>query len=492
MGPPVNPLVPLQMSELSRDRPLRILQVSTCDIAGGAEKVAWDLFGSYRALGYDSWLAVGTKRSEDPNVIAIPRFNSENPWGRFWLGLETRLQSQEGNGRAVGLLRTLLRMIANPRPGLEFRFGMENFNYPGSHRLLHLARHHPDIIHCHNLHGAYFDLRALPWLSRRAPLVMTLHDAWLLSGHCAHSFACERWKSGCGNCPDLGIYPAINRDATAHNWRRKRAIYRKSRLFVATPSRWLMGKVEQSILAPAIERGRVIPYGVNLNLFRTAPKEKARADLALPQDAEIVLFTANGIRRNIFKDYQSMREAIARVGATPMNRPFIFLALGESGPTERIGEAEVRFIPYQRDAAAVAHYYQAADVYLHSAKVDTFPNAVLEALACGTPVIGSAVGGIPEQVKALEVIGAAPQGITRCETFPMEEATGLLVAPGDAEAIASGIRRLLANPSLRACLGRNAAKDARQRFDLRREVESYVGWYEELLRVPAQKPTFSS
>jgi glycosyltransferase involved in cell wall biosynthesis len=369
---------------------------------------------------------------------------------------------------------------------LEALFGIEDFNYPGTHRLLHLARHKPDIIHCHNLHGGYFDLRVLSWLSRRAPTIITMHDAWLLSGHCAHSFACERWKSGCGDCPDLAIYPAISRDATAHNWRRKRAIFRKSRLYVATPSRWLMDKVEQSMLAPAIEQARVIPYGVNLKVFRAAPKNEARADLALPQDADIVLFTAIGIRRNVFKDYQTMQEAIARIAATPTDRPLIFLAVGESGPPERLGQAEVRFVPYQRDVAVVARYYQAADVYLHGAKVDTFPNAVLEALACGTPVIGSAVGGIPEQVKALDVIGGPSHGAPR-NTSPLNQATGLLALPGNAEAIAVAIKRLFADASLRAHLAQNAVKDARERFDLQREVESYVDWYEELLRVPSPR-----
>ncbi len=464
--------------------PLRILQVSTVDIGGGAEKVAWDLFRSYRVLEHDSWLAVGKKRSNDPNIIPIPRPNDKNSRGRILLCVEKRLQSYGIKELAVSRVQALLRTLVDPRRELQARLGVENFNYPGTHRLLQLPPHEPDIVHCHNLHGGYFDLRALAWLSRRAPLVFTLHDAWLLSGHCAHSFACERWKIGCGNCPDLTIYPAISRDATARNWRRKRGIFLKSRFHVATPSRWLMEKVQQSILAPAIDQARVIPYGINLSVFRAAPKDKARATLGLPQDADIVLFTANGIRRNIFKDYQTMREAIARVTARATERPLIFLAVGESAPAERIGQGEVRFVPYQNDPAEVARYYQAADLYLHGAKVDTFPNTVLEALACGTPVIGSAVGGIPEQVKGLDLAGAVSQG-ARLNTYPMDQATGLLVAPGDPEAMAIGIRRLLADPSLGARLGQNAAKDARERFDLHLEVETYLDWYKELLRATA-------
>ena len=110
----------------------------------------------------------------------------------------------------------------------------------------------PSVIHCHNLHSGYFDLRALPWLSRVAPVVLTLHDAWLLSGHCAHSFGCDRWKNGCGACPDLSIPPAIAKDGTAANWKRKRRIFERSQLYVVTPSQWMMDRAQQSILAPAI------------------------------------------------------------------------------------------------------------------------------------------------------------------------------------------------------------------------------------------------
>jgi glycosyltransferase involved in cell wall biosynthesis len=453
--------------------------VSTYDIGGGAEKVAWDLFRSYRRLGYQSWLAVGQKRSDDPGTIPIPRPNRQAVWARLWLDLENRLEPYDRRGRAIGRVRTVFRTLANPRIELESRFGIENYNYPSTHRLLELPPSQPDIVHCHNLHGGYFDPRVLPLLSRRATVVFTLHDAWLLSGHCAHSFDCERWKTGCGSCPDLTIYPAIGRDATSYNWRRKRAIFAKSRLNVATPCRWLMEKVKQSMLAPAIGQSRVIPYGIDLNVFRPEPKDAVRAALGLPQNTEIVLFTANGIRRNIFKDFQTMRTAIARVAADSKRR-LLFLAVGENGPAEHIGKAEVRFIPYQKDPAVVARYYQAADVYVHGAKADTFPNTVLEALACGTPVVATAVGGIPEQVRGLNISDFQMQGggVTPHGSL---DATGILTVPGDADTLAAGIRILLTDAALRERLGENAAQDAIERFDLNREVNSYLDWYREIL-----------
>jgi glycosyltransferase involved in cell wall biosynthesis len=468
------------------ERPLRILQVSTADIGGGAEKVAWNLFQSYRALECDSWLAVGYKRGDDPNVVPIPRLNHHGLWSRLWLYLEKRLQPYEGDGCTVRRTRTFLRTVAHPRRELESRFGREDFNYPGTHRLLELPANKPDVVHCHNLHGGYFDLRVIPSLSRRVPLVLTLHDAWLLSGHCAHSFDCERWKFGCGRCPDLTIGPAISRDATAYNRRRKRDIFAKSRLYVATPCRWLMQKVEQSVLAPAIEQARVIPYGIDLNVFRPAPKHETRTILGLPPDAEMLLFTANGIRRSMFKDYETMRMAITRIAENPKRGRLLFMAVGENLPAERIGQTEVRFVPYQKNPEVIARYYQAADVYLHAAKADTFPNTVLEALACGTPVVATAVGGIPEQVKGLASLGCGSSA-AHLNTYEIYEATGMLTAPGDAETMAIGIERLLDDESLRHRLSENAAKDAWRRFDLQRQVNSYLDWYKELLRAHSSR-----
>ena len=56
---------------------MRILQVSTFDVGGGAERVAWNLFKGYQVSGHQSWLMVGFKKSEDSDVILIP-----NQWNR--------------------------------------------------------------------------------------------------------------------------------------------------------------------------------------------------------------------------------------------------------------------------------------------------------------------------------------------------------------------------------------------------------------------------
>ena len=447
---------------------MNILQVNTADDHGGAEKISRQLHRAYRARGHRSWLVVRRKFSDDPDVIVMPNDHYRTAAANFWIRAGDRLNPLVGKVRGAGRVRELIQRVGEPARLRDVLAGREDFAYPATSHLLELTPQPPRIVHCHNVHAEMFDLRELPSLSQKVPVVLTLHDAWLLSGHCAHSFDCERWKTGCGQCPDLTIPPAVWRDATATNWQRKKETYSQSRLHVATPCRWLMQKVEQSILAPAIAAARVIPNGVDLTIFHPADKATARAVLGLPQDAHVLLFLAKKPKRNIWKDYWTMRAAFAHVAKQLRGRRLLFITLGEDAPTERFGESELRFVAYQDNTDTVARYYQAADIYVHAARVDTFPSTILEALACATPVVATAVGGIPEQVLNLDAYSAS-------------KPTGILTPPTDPMAMAAAIKRLVLAPDLLRQLSENAVADARRRFDVQRQVEDHLNWYNEIL-----------
>jgi glycosyltransferase involved in cell wall biosynthesis len=394
---------------------VRILQISTADRGGGAEGVALSLHRALRARGHDAWLAVGYRRTEEEGVVEIGGAGSRRD-----------------------------RALRDPGVLLDALRGHEDFRFPSSRRVLDLLPATPDVIHVHNLHGGYFDLQGLPELAARAPLVATLHDAWLLTGHCAHPFDSDGWLRGCGNCPHLDTYPALHRDGTAFNLARKRSIYRGLALTAVTPSRWLMEMVERSVLAPSVVRREVIPNGVDLDVFRPGEASR-RAGL---------VFAAQGGRANEFKDYPTLREALGRVSV-----PVEAIALGDAGGgEERLGQALVKAIGTV-SPSEVASRLRVAELYVHPSRADTFPSGVLEALACGAPVVASRVGGIPEQLSV---------------------ETGVLVDPGDPAVLAAAIESLLADAARRERMSAAAAADARARFSLDRQVDAYVALYEEV------------
>ena len=433
-------------------KPLSILHVNTMDRGGGAAQLVSNLVEQTNVAGHNATMAVRSKKGASASVSEIDNDGNRHGWARVCL---QALKKKNGSQR-------LARLAGRPLDTARVLLGHEDFDFPGIWNLLSTIPSKPDLLHLHNLHGNYFDLRALPWLSHQIPTVVTLHDAWMMSGHCSHGFDCERWKTGCGHCPDLSIYPSIPRDATAFNWRRKKKIYSSSRLHVVAPAQWLLEKAEESILAPATVSSRVIHHGIDLSVFKSGDRSKARVDLGLPGDATILLFAAAGIKENIWKDYQTMRSAFEILGDRCGVQKLMFLAIGEDAPSEFIGGNELRFIPYASDRLELAKFYQAGDLYVHGAKAEAWGLTITEAMACGLPVVASDVGGIPDQV-------ADGKG-------------GFLVPVADPIQMADRIEQLVNDFGLRANMALQAAEKAERKFGLDRMTGAYLAAYFEIVR----------
>jgi glycosyltransferase involved in cell wall biosynthesis len=271
---------------------------------------------------------------------------------------------------------------------------------------------------------------------------------------------CERWQIGCGRCPDLSIYPALKRDGTALNWLRKRTIYQDSRLYIATPSQWLFSNLEKSMIN--ISEKKVIPNGVDISVFRPALSRDIRIELGLSLDSFILVFVANVGKDNPFKDYSTIERALLSLDAKGVTRKVELIILGGRRTGEdQIGNLRIHYVGFQREASVVAKYYQASDVYLHAARSENFPITILEAFACGTPVIGTSVGGIREQIDDGE--------------------TGYLIPAGDYQAMASRIHQLLLDDELRTKMGKRCREVVAAEYDLEKQAKKYLEWYEEIL-----------
>jgi glycosyltransferase involved in cell wall biosynthesis len=217
---------------------------------------------------------------------------------------------------------------------------------------------------------------------------------------------------------------------------------------------------ERHTSAGAISRARmrVIPNGVDTARFRpnAAGREEARAALGLGR--EFAWLAAGRLMWK--KNYPLMLEAAARLpGCT------LLIAGGGPDQTELEGLARrlgvrTRFLGPRDDMPGLMN---ACDGLVMSSAVEGLPMVLLEAAASGLPQVATGVGGVAEAV--------------------IHEQTGYVAAPGDPEALAAAMARLIAMPGPeRAALSRAAREHALSRFDLRAVTGRWEQLYDELLR----------
>ncbi len=416
----------------SWDRPLRIALVHTADRGGGAEACTFSLLQALKQLGHQPVLYVGTKLTDHPDVTEIPRYRC-----------------------FPGLLRTI--------QFVERKTGWQYLYQPWFRKLDQLFSPDVDVIHFQSLWGGqngFGDLGGLPGLTRRYPSLMTLHDLWMVTGHCAcPAIGCDRWKIGCGQCPDLSIAPAIKTDGTAFNWKRKRAAISRSNLHVTTVSNWL-GDVARTSPIFAGKLIHTVYNGIDEAAFYPRDRAAVREKLGLPREASIVMLAGQSVEGTYGQGKGAVDFALQALAEC--ERELFVLAVGRSSQLilQRWGKSG-QAIPFQTDPMLLADYYCAADIVLVASLWETFGRVPAEAQMCGVPVVSFDTGGIPEIV--------------------IDGETGLLAPRLDASTLAKQLGVLAANPDLQRRFGINAAQRAKERFSNLVIAEQYVELYRAII-----------
>ncbi len=311
----------------------------------------------------------------------------------------------------------------------------------------------PDIIHLHNIHGGYFQTNLISKLSKIAPIVWTFHDMFPITGHCAHSFECEKWKTGCENCEKLNIYPAIKKDRTRFLWNYKNKIFNSTDFTIVTPSLWLKKCVEESFLKN--KDIRLIYNGIDLENFKKTNKSETRKELGLPENRKIVLFSADGGVKNPFKGGDFVFQAFEKL----KNRnDILFLNIGGNDGQRSENWQDYGYV---NDPKTMAKLYSAADVYLFPTLAETFGMTIVEAMSCGLPVVTFETGGVPEIVE--------------------NEESGFVVEYKNGEKLVEALEKLLNNDELREKMAENAI-EASKKFSSEMMALEYLRLYEELLK----------
>jgi len=298
----------------------------------------------------------------------------------------------------------------------------------------------PDLIHLHNLHAAYLNLEMLVRYINKEhiPVVWTLHDCWAFTGKCPHFdlIGCEKWKTGCFDCPQLSNYPQSRLDCSKAMWQRKKQWFTSiEELTLVTPSEWLAGLVKQSFLKNASVR--VINNGIDLSVFK--PTESDFRKKYHCEDKYVLLGVAFGW--GVRKGLDVFVELASR-----LDKSYQIVLVGTDEHIEKQLPGSIIPIRRTHSQQELAQIYSAADLFINPTREENYPTVNMEALACGTPVLTFRTGGSPEI---------------------LDKTCGNVVECDDLQGLIHEIRRIKETVpySENACLDRSKSFDMHQRFN---------------------------
>lgn len=308
---------------------------------------------------------------------------------------------------------------------------------------------HPDILHLHNLHGWYINLPMLFDYIKRNNIrtVWTLHDCWGFTAQCSHFTMerCEKWKTGCYDCPRYRIYPYTFVDRTDKMWQLKKEWFTGVKnMTIVTPSKWLCDLVKQSFLSEY--EVKVINNGINLAVFQ--PTESDFREKYGLQDKKIVLGVASG-----WNERKGLDVFIEL--AKTLDDNYKVILVGTDDTIDKNLPDNIISIHRTYNQTELAKIYTTVDVFVNPTREETFPTVNIEALACGTPVVTFKTGGSPEII---------------------DENTGLVVESGNVSEMKKAILTVTESGNI---MSEDCLRRAKQ-FDAVNRYQEYVDLYNSL------------
>ncbi len=389
---------------------MNIVIINTCYNKGGAAHVAMDIKNYLDKTGHKTTFFVGASDKIENNIFKI---------------------------KPTSKVKRVIQKISGDM--LELNNSEDIISTP--------AFKEADIIHCHNLHGGYFDLNTLAKIDKLKPVIWTLHDMWPITDGCFFSYQ-ESLADGFYKC-------AENRALiTKLSILRRKNIYQKLKnTTLVSPSLWLKEKIERSFLK---DRKIVhIPNGISIVDYKRYDKIKARQELNLPQDKKIIMFLAAGGKDDKRKGWEYVEEMIKKY---QQEKNVLFLCVGG---TNELKTEKVNYIEYINDKGVLAKYFSAVDIFLFTSLAENMPLVILEAMACGTPIVSFNVGGVKEVAQHLE--------------------NGYIARYKDTEDLYNGINYILNlnNDGLESIAKKSIAK-IKEGFTDEKMAEKYLKLYKEI------------
>lgn len=276
--------------------------------------------------------------------------------------------------------------------------------YDGSwiatYRLINIIkREKPDIVHLHCINGYFVSIyQLLDFLkNNKIKTVLTLHAEFMHTGNCGHAYECDKWMSGCGNCPKLwSSAKSYLLDRTHSAWEKMRITLEGFDNFIVVGvSQWILDRAKNSPIMKDKEF-RLVYNGINTNLvFNKKYKEalNLRKKYKIQEYEHIILHVTPN-----FKDEIKGGKYFLSLANQMINEKCKFIIVGYNDSNITL-PPNVITVTKTNDQNELAAYYTLADLLIITSLQDSYPTVCLESISCGTPVIGFDVGGIKETIK---------------------------------------------------------------------------------------------
>jgi len=414
-----------------RVKEMKVVHLVAGELSEGAARGAYWLHQAQRLLGIDSTLITsGVFDLDDPSVIAM----GKSPWQR---GREYLL------ARSVNLP---LRFFPK-RMNRIFSTGFFGLNYKK-----YRAFREADVVHLHWINGLV-SMGSLQGIDK--PIVWTLRDMWPLTGGCHYSMGCERYQTGCGQCPQLGS--SFELDYSHWVVANKLAKLPK-KIRVVGISAWLSERARNSKIFSDFSV-QTICNSIDTDLFFPVDQVSSRMALGLPQDKRIILVGAQN-SDDFYKGFDLLWQALKECNL----RDSHVVIFGRTNPAD-IAWLEDRCtnLGFLHDHTSLRLAYSSADMFVAPSREEAFGKTLAESLACGTPVVCFDATGPGEIVQ--------------------HHLNGYKAEPFQYIGLANGIKWILSlDIDSLAKIRANARQFAVEFFDSKKIAVCYMKLYEELVR----------
>lgn len=359
-----------------------------------------------------------------------------------------------------------LRDLANYAIGrAEYYFSLQSMLYPWPYQLLFDSRFlDRDIIHYHLIHNGYFSFQFLPRLTAMKPSVWTIHDPWAMCGHCVYPYNCNKWMTGCGQCPDLKTFMPMFSDNTKNLFEMKKRIVNKSEIDIVVASKYMLDMANNS---PILQNKRIhyIPFGVNLDIFKKIDRKCVRYKFRIPENNLVISFRQTNYE---YKGLAYIKDVLGKLDPNGYEFPISIITVNEKGFLKEFEDKfQIVELGIVTDELTMSEVYNCSDVFLMPSTAEAFGMMAVEAMACGTPVIVFDGTALPATV-------FAPRG-------------GISVPMKDSGALYTATHRLLINGRERDALGTEAFRLSREHYDFKIHADRLLDLYRDVVERKKRK-----